>query len=340
MKVKELSEILNAEFFGCGEIEVKKPVPPEEGGKEDTIFLFDPKFDKDGEVGVIISTFKPQYLKAKALVLVKDRDKALVTVLKHFERKRQPRKFPGILTYIDVEAKLEKGVQVYPHSYISSGVKIGEGSLIFPFVFIDENVTIGKNVIIHPFVFVGYDVKIGNNVVIHSGTVIGADGFGFYRTEKGYIKIPQIGDIEIEDDCEIGANCTIDRATIGTTRIRRGVKLDDQVHIAHNVEIGEHTVIAAQTGIAGSTKVGKWVMMGGQVGVSDHIEVRDNAIILAKSGVSKSVPPGGIYSGYFARDRRKLLRIMALQDKLPELFKRVKILEDKLGEAEDNTKKD
>jgi len=340
VKVRELAEILNAEFFGDSEIEIKKPVPPEEAGVEDTTFLFDPKFDKEGETGVVISTFKPQNLRSRALILVKEKDEALVTVLKHFERKREPRKFPGILTYLDTEAQLEEGVLVYPHTYISRGVHIGKGSVIFPFVFIDEDVTIGRNVIIHPFVFVGYDVKIGDNVVIHSGSVIGADGFGFYRTEKGYIKIPQIGNIEIEEDCEIGANCTIDRATIGTTRIRRGVKLDDQVHVAHNVELGEHTVIAAQTGIAGSTKVGKWVMMGGQVGVSDHIEVGDNAIILAKSGVSKSVPPGGIFSGYFARDRRKLLKIMALQDKLPELFKRVKILEEKLGKAENNTKKD
>lgn len=194
--------------------------------------------------------------------------------------------------------------------------------------FIGENVTIGEQCIIHPNVVIYDGAVIGNRVVIGAGTAIGYDGFGFARVEDGsYLKVPQIGNVIIEDDVEIGANCTIDRATVSHTIIRKGVKLDNLIHIAHNVDIGENTVIAAQTGISGSTKIGKNNMIAGQVGMIGHIETADNVIIIAQSGVSKSITKSGTYFGSPAKEHRTALKIEGVIRSLPELVERVAKLE-------------
>ena len=218
----------------------------------------------------------------------------------------------GAFSYVGENVQLGDGVQIYPGSYIGDRVVIGEGSRIFPGVKIYD------------------DCKLGKKVIVHSGTVIGADGFGFAPQGDGsYKKIPQIGHVIIEDMVEIGSNTTIDRATMGTTIIRTGVKLDNLIQIAHNVEIGEHTVIAAQTGISGSTKVGKGCMIGGQVGMVGHIQIADGTRINAQSGLSKSVEtPNTVLNGAPAFDYRTSLKSQAIYRNLPELQQRVTQLEE------------
>ncbi len=220
----------------------------------------------------------------------------------------------GAFSYIGEYVQLADGVQVYPGSYIGEGVSIGEGSRIFAGVKIYDG------------------CKIGARVTVHSGTVVGADGFGFAPQADGsYKKVPQIGHVIIEDDVEIGSNTTIDRATMGATVIRKGVKLDNLIQIAHNVEVGENTVIAAQTGISGSTKLGKNCMVGGQVGIVGHIQIADGTRINAQSGVSKTVEQqGSALTGSPAYDYRSALKSQAVFRNLPELQQRVAQLEEEL----------
>ena len=329
MKAADFAKKIGGRIEGNPECEVNIPAPIEIAKEDDTAFLLDRKYDTAKKVRVLISSFKPENISYETLITVENVKEGFIKALHIFEKKLHERVAddPKI---IGQNVEIEDGTVVYPYTYIANNVKIGKNSRILPFVYIDENVEIGRDVIIFPHVFIGHSVKIGNNVIIHAGSVLGADGFGFERTETGYVKIPQIGGIVIEDDVEIGANCTIDRSTIGNTVIKRGTKLDDQVHVAHNVKIGEHTVIAAQSGIAGSTEIGKWVMMGGQVGIKDHVKVADRTIIMAQSGITKNTESGKMYVGSPARETRRAWREMALVAKLDELFKRVARLEKEL----------
>ncbi len=334
MKAHELAKLLNGELKGNSEVEVSIPVPVEIADKESTVFILDEKYDIPLSVKIVIAKSIPKNIKAEAVITVKNPKEAFIKTLTMFQ------KGPGtplsdLFKIISEKSQIDETAIVFPFVYISDDVEIKKGTVIYPFVFIGENVKIGKNCIIHPHVAIERDVVIKDNVIIHAGAVIGADGFGFERTEKGYVKIPQIGGVIIEDDVEIGANCTIDRATIGNTVIKKGVKLDDQVHIAHNVTVGEHTVMAAQTGIAGSSKIGRWVMMGGQAGVRDHVKVADYTIIMAQSGITKPTESGKMYAGSPARETRKVWKELALLSKIDELFKRVEQLEKKIEEKDD-----
>jgi UDP-3-O-[3-hydroxymyristoyl] glucosamine N-acyltransferase len=219
---------------------------------------------------------------------------------------------------------------IYIGNFVSIGknCKFGENTKIFSNCTIENGVSIGNNCIIYPNVVIYQNCKIGNNVIIHSGTVIGSDGFGFAPQEKGeYKKIPHKGIVVIEDDVEIGSNCCIDRATIGETKICKGVKLDNQIQIAHNVTIEQDTVIAAQSGIAGSTKIGKRVKMGGNSGIVGHLTICDDVTIGAMVGVSKSITSGGIYTGYRAKPIKDDLKREARINKLEILEERIKKLE-------------
>jgi len=211
---------------------------------------------------------------------------------------------------------------------LGENVKVGNNTKIYPNAYIGDNVTIGDNSIIHPGVNIYHDCIIGNHVTIHGGTIIGSDGFGFAPQSDGsFKKVPQIGNVKIEDHVEIGANSTIDRATIGSTLIKKGAKLDNLIQVAHNVEIGNSSVIAAQAGISGSTKIGNGVMIGGQAGIVGHIQLGDGAKVNAQSGVSKSIEPGKAVTGSPAHDYTSALRSQAVTRKLPELEKRIIELE-------------
>jgi UDP-3-O-[3-hydroxymyristoyl] glucosamine N-acyltransferase len=298
-------------------------------------FLANPKYEDflyTTKASVIIVN-ESLVLKKKitaTLIRVPDAYAAFATLLTKYQEMKNEN-LVGIQSpsFIASTAKLGEQNFVAAFAYIGENVKTGNNVKIFPNVVIGENVSIGNNVTIHAGVIIYSDCVLGNTITIHAGSIIGSDGFGFAPNADGsYQKIPQLGNVIIEDDVEIGSNTTIDRATIGSTIIKKGVKIDNLIQIAHNVEIGENTVIAAQVGISGSTKIGKGVMMGGQSGTIGHIVIADGIKIAARTGITKDFKEAGItLSGYPAREQSAFLRAQVAQKNLPALEKRVKELE-------------
>jgi UDP-3-O-[3-hydroxymyristoyl] glucosamine N-acyltransferase len=227
-----------------------------------------------------------------------------------------------------------KDVSIYPSVYVGEGASIGDDVVLFPGVFIGDRVRIGNGTVIYPNVTILQDSQIGNNVIIHAGTVIGSDGFGFVRDGVVSLKIPQIGTVQIEDDVEIGANNCIDRAAFGKTWIKRGVKTDNLVHVAHNVVIGEDTIVVAQAGISGTVHIGSQVIIGGQVGISDHVEIGDRVMIGSQSGVPKSIPSGQVVSGTPAMPHRLWLKTSGIIKRLPQFNEHLRHLEKRVSELE------
>ena len=264
------------------------------------------------------------------LIRVPDAYTAFATLLTKYQEIIE-KQLTGIQqpSYVAKTALYGDNVFIGAFAYLGENVKIGNNSKIFPSVFLGDNVTIGDNTIIHPGVKIYHGCMIGNNVTIHAGTVIGSDGFGFApQTDGSFQKIPQIGNVIIEDHVEIGANTAIDRATIGSTIIKRGVKLDNLIQIAHNVEVGSFTVIAAQAGISGSTKIGKGVMIGGQAGLAGHLQLADGSKINAQAGLGKSLKiPGTAVTGSPAYDYGQAIRSQAIARNLPDMERRIKELE-------------
>jgi len=267
---------------------------------------------------------------AATLIRVSDAYAAFATLLtKYQEMKKENLVGVQSPSFIASTAKLGEQNFVAAFAYIGENVKTGNNVKIFPSAVIGENVSIGNNVTLHAGVIIYADCILGNNITIHAGSIIGSDGFGFApKADGSYQKIPQLGNVIIEDDVEIGSNTTIDRATIGSTIIKKGVKIDNLIQIAHNVEIGENTVIAAQVGISGSTKIGKGVMMGGQSGTIGHIVIADGIKVAARAGITKDFKEAGItLFGYPAGEQSAALRAQVHQKNLPTLEKRVKELE-------------
>ncbi|MCI0530427.1 MAG: UDP-3-O-(3-hydroxymyristoyl)glucosamine N-acyltransferase [candidate division Zixibacteria bacterium] len=255
---------------------------------------------------------------------------AVAVKMFHPEKAQYP---PGIdpNAVIATDARIGNDVYIGPFCVIESQAEIGDGCSVLPFGFIGRNSRLREKVYLYPQVTICHNCTVGSNVIIHSGAVIGSDGFGF-ATEKGkHTKIPQIGEVIIEDNVEIGSNCTIDRGTLGATRIGRGTKLDNLVHLGHNVEIGEDCIIVAQVGISGSTKVGHHVTLAGQAGIAGHITIGDQATVAAQSGVTKSVPPKATISGYPAREHTRAKKIEVHVGHLPEYVEKIKQLEKELA---------
>lgn len=243
-------------------------------------------------------------------------------------------RWPGVshLAYLGQEVELGQEVSIAPLVFIGDGVRLGDRVTIMPGCVLGDRVQIGGDSFLHPNVTILERCTVGQRVIVHSGTVIGADGFGFVPGKDGHQKIPQLGTVVIEDDVEIGANCAIDRGALGETRVGRGVKMDNLVHLAHNVVVGDNSLLVAQVGVAGSTKIGKGVALGGQVGLVGHIELGDGVQVGAQSGVNRSVPSGQTVSGYPARPHQEWVQIMGHLPRLPEMYKRLKELEKKLTE--------
>ncbi|WP_457570709.1 UDP-3-O-(3-hydroxymyristoyl)glucosamine N-acyltransferase [Desulfovulcanus sp.] len=234
--------------------------------------------------------------------------------------------------FIHEDAQVHPSAVIYPHVYIGPGVKIGENTQIFPSCYVGENSVIGDNCIIYPNVSIMARTIIGNKVIIHAGAVIGSDGFGFAQGELGLEKFPQVGQVIIEDNVEVGANTTIDRAALGETKVGQGTKIDNLVQIGHNVKIGENSILVAQVGIAGSTTLGKNVILAGQVGVAGHLEIGDNCRVAAQSGVGKNLPPHTDVGGSPAMDHKTYLRTSVILSKLPDLLKTIKSLQKEIEE--------
>jgi len=298
-------------------------------------FLANPKYEDflyttKASVIIVNETLVLKKKITATLIRVPDAYAAFATLLTKYQEMKNEN-LVGIQSpsFIASTAKLGEQNFVAAFAYIGENVKTGNNVKIFPNAVIGENVSIGNNVTIHAGVIIYSDCVLGNNITIHAGSIIGSDGFGFAPNADGsYQKIPQLGNVIIEDDVEIGSNTTIDRATIGSTIIKKGVKIDNLIQIAHNVEIGENTVIAAQVGISGSTKIGKGVMMGGQSGTIGHIVIADGIKIAARTGITKDFKEAGItLSGYPAREQSAFLRAQVAQKNLPALEKRVKELE-------------
>ncbi len=332
---QQIAMMIQGQVEGDAFVTVKNFGKIEEATKGQISFLANPKYEEFlySTAASIIIINEKQSLKHKidaTLIRVPDAYAAFATLLtKYQELKTQ--QLVGIQTpsYIAPTAQIGAQHFIAAFAYINEGAVLGSNVKIFSNAVIGENVKIGNNVTIHPGVVIYSDCIIGNNVTIHSGSIIGSDGFGFAPKEDGsFQKVPQLGNVVIEDDVEIGANTTIDRATIGSTIIRKGVKLDNLIQIAHNAEVGSNSVIAAQSGISGSTKIGKQVMVGGQVGFAGHISVADGVKITAQSGITKSVKtPNQVLTGNPAAEQKQSLRSQVYVKNLPELEKRVQELE-------------
>jgi len=272
---------------------------------------------------------------AKAKVVVEDPQAAFAVLLALIEGDRRARVPAGVSPHASVhrEAKLGAGVRVGDFSVVERGAEIGEGTVILPQCYVGENVKIGKDCLLHPRAVVREDCELGDRVTLHPGAVIGADGFGFTTDKKTgrHTKIPQIGNVVIGDGVEIGANATIDRATLGSTVIESGAQIDNLVMIGHNVRIGRDSVLVAQVGVAGSTNVGRNAILAGQAGIAGHLTIGDGAVVSAQTGVMSDVPPKAILFGSPGRPHREAFKLQALYGRLPELVERLKEIEKKLG---------
>ncbi len=268
------------------------------------------------------------------LIRVKNARDCVAKLLQMYEAAKPKKTGIDKLAFISPKATVGKDVYVGAFAYIGDGAHIADGCQIYPHAVIGDNVEVGKNCTIYPNVTVYHDCKIGNQVIVHAGSVIGADGFGFApNMETGqYDKIPQIGIVTIEDNVEIGANTCIDRSTMGSTYIRKGVKLDNLVQIAHNTDIGQNTVMSAQVGIAGSTKVGQWCMFGGQVGIAGHIQIGDKVFLGAQSGVPGSLKSNQTLIGTPPMEKLPYFKSQAIFQRLPEIYKQLNALQKEVEE--------
>jgi UDP-3-O-[3-hydroxymyristoyl] glucosamine N-acyltransferase len=302
-KASQIAEILNGEVIGNPNVEVSKLSKIEDGSNGSLTFLSNPKYQNfiystNASVTIVNNNFVVEGEIKTTLIKVDDAYGAFAKILEFYDQAKNNKTGIESLTFISDDLIYGKNFYLGSFSYICNNVVIGNDVKIHPNCFVGDNVVIGNNVTIFAGAKIHSETEIGNNCVIYSGAVIGADGFGFAPQSDGsYSKIPQIGNVIIEDNVDIGACTTIDRATMGSTIIRKGVKLDNQIQVAHNVEIGENTVIAAQTGIAGTTKIGKNCMIGGQVGITGHLTIGDNVKIQAQSGVSRNIKDSEVLQG-------------------------------------------
>ncbi|AOW10209.1 UDP-3-O-(3-hydroxymyristoyl)glucosamine N-acyltransferase [Flavobacterium gilvum] len=302
-KAEQIAGILEGEIVGDPNIEVSRLSKIEEGAEGSLTFLSNPKYNNyiyttKASITIVNNTFVPEAPITTTLIKVADAYKSFSKLLEFYNQVKLNKNGIEAPSFISDSAKYGANLYLGSFGYVGDNVVLGDNVKIYPGSFIGDNVTIGNNVIIFAGAKIYSETIIGNNCTIHSGAIIGADGFGYAPNEDGtYNKIPQIGNVVIEDNVDIGANSTIDRATLGSTVIRAGVKLDNQIQVAHNVEIGKNTVIAAQTGIAGSTKIGENCMIGGQVGIVGHLTIGNNVRIQAQSGVASNIKDNEVLQG-------------------------------------------
>ena len=328
---RQIASLVNGKIEGNTETTVKGFAKIEEAQLQDLAFLANPKYEDflyTTQAGIVMLN-NNQVLRspiAATIIRVEDAYSAFASLMKTYQQ-MQSTQLKGIQepVFIHPTAKIGNDVFIGAFSYIGENAVIGDNSKIHPQSYLGNQVSIGARSVIYPGVKIYHDCSIGNDVIIHAGTVIGSDGFGFAPQADGtYQKVPQLGNVVVEDQVEVGANTCIDRATMGSTIIRKGTKLDNLLQVAHNVEIGENSVIAAQTGISGSTKLGKGVMIGGQTGIAGHIHVADGTRAAGQTGITKSVnKPNTTLNGTPAFDAKSYLKSQAVYKRLPELEKKI-----------------
>jgi len=341
---KQLAGILSGTIDGNPETKVHKLAKIEEGVPGSLTFLANPKYthyiySTEASIVIVSKDFIPEKEIDCTLIRVEDAYSAFATLLDAYNQIRQDKKGISEKASIAENSNIGKDVYIGEFAVVSDNASIGNSVKLYPQVFIGDNVVIGDNTTIHPGTRIYSDNVIGSNCTIHGGVVIGSDGFGFApQDDKNYKKVAQIGNVIIEDQVEIGSNTTIDRATLGSTIIRKGVKLDNLIQIAHNVEIGENTVVAAQTGISGSTKIGKNCMIAGQVGIIGHLNIGDDVKIGAQAGVSQNFKDGIIVLGSPAFEISRYRKSYIHFRNLYKIVARIDELEKKLAEKEQAAK--
>jgi UDP-3-O-[3-hydroxymyristoyl] glucosamine N-acyltransferase len=340
----QIANLIEGTIEGNKNVEVSKLAKIEEGEKGALSFLANPKYEEyiyetKSSICIVNNDFIPAKKIPDSLTLIKVADaySCFAILLDHYSS--LTKKSPKIEShsFIDETAKIESDLYLGSFSYISKNCTIGNNVIIHPNVTIGDNVTIGNNTQIHPNVTIYHDCNIGENCIIHAGTVIGSDGFGFAPDESGqFQKVPQIGNVIIEDYVEIGSNCSIDRATMGSTRIKKGVKIDNLCQIAHNVEIDTNSAMAAQVGIAGSAKIGKNVLIGGQAGINGHLHIADGTKIVAQSGIPSTVKKADTLMGSPGISIDDFKKSYFGFRKLPQILKRLSELENELDSLKNN----
>ena len=309
-----------------------------EDGKPGAIsFLSNPKYthyiyDTESSIVLVDKSVELEKPTKATLIKVDNAYECVAKLLQLYESMKPKKTGIDSLAFISPSAKIGENVYIGAFAYIGDNVVIGDGCQIYPNVVICENAKVGNVCLFYPNVTIYHDCHVGNRVTLHAGSVVGSDGFGFAPSENGYDKIPQIGIVTIEDDVEIGANTCIDRSTMGSTYVRKGVKLDNLVQIAHNTDIGANTVMSAQVGIAGSTKVGQWCMFGGQVGIAGHITIGNKVFLGAQSGVPSSLKDNQTLIGTPPMEKLPYFKSQAIFQKLPDLYKQIQKLQKEVDE--------
>jgi UDP-3-O-[3-hydroxymyristoyl] glucosamine N-acyltransferase len=334
----ELAALLDARLLGDGSVTITGVAGVREARPGDVTFLVNPRYESyladTGASAVLVA--EPRDGCRPAQLVCADPYFAFLRCVKIFRQER-PRPPVGVhpTAVLGADVRLGEGVSIGPYAVIEDGAVLGDGAVVMAHSYVGHRARLGREAFLYPQVVVREECVLGERVVIHSGTIIGADGFGYARDGEVYHKVPQVGNVVLEDDVEIGANSCVDRAATGTTRIGRGTKIDNLVQIGHNVQTGEHVIIAAMSGIAGSTRVGSHVTVGAQAGIVGHIELGDGATVATRGGVTKSVPAGSVVSGVFpARPHAVERRIQASVAKLPQLVSRLRQLEQRLAALE------
>ena len=309
-----------------------------EDGKPGAIsFLSNPKYthyiyDTESSIVLVDKSVELEKPTKATLVRVDNAYECVAKLLQRYESMKPKKTGVDSLAFVSPSAKIGENVYIGAFAYVGDNVVIGDGCQIYPNVVICENAKVGNDCLFYPNVTIYHDCHVGNRVTLHAGSVVGSDGFGFAPSENGYDKIPQIGIVTIEDDVEIGANTCIDRSTMGSTYVRKGVKLDNLVQIAHNTDIGANTVMSAQVGVAGSTKVGQWCMFGGQVGIAGHITIGNKVFLGAQSGVPSSLKDDQTLIGTPPMEKLPYFKSQAIFQRLPDLYKQIQKLQKEVDE--------
>ncbi len=339
-KLSEIAGILGGTVVGDGNVVIHDIKSIDEAGEGDLTFIANPKYRKKLETTSASAVLVSAEIEdsSKNRLIVKDPYASMAKILGIYYPEKQDDVTISEDAFIADGAEIAEDVTVYPGVYIGSGAQIRSGVILYPGVFVGNDVIIGEDSILYPNVTVYRKCIIGKRVILHAGMVVGSDGFGFANPGVENLKVPQVGFVQIDDDVEIGANTTIDRGTLEKTWIKKGVKIDNLVQIAHNVVIGENSVIVAQVGISGSTRLGKSVILGGQAGLVGHLDIGDNVMVGAQSGVPEDIPPNQVVSGSPHMPHRKWLRVQAHLSQLPEMRTTVISLQKRIEELEKKIK--